>query len=44
VNAAARVCLIAVYSALARHGVGRDIRDAVAALAERHPARTRLIG
>ncbi len=34
ISAAARRCLVAAYGTLARHGAGRDVRDAVAACAE----------
>lgn len=39
--AAARECFVAAYGALARHGVSREIRDAVASFTERYVLRGR---
>ena len=39
--AAARDCFLAAYAALARHGVSRDLRDAVAGFTERYVLRGR---
>lgn len=39
--AAARICFVAAYAALARQGVSRDLRDAVAAFTERYVLRGR---
>ena len=39
--AAARDCFLAAYAALARHGVSRDLRDAVADFTERYVLRGR---
>jgi glutamate--cysteine ligase len=39
--AAARSCFVSAYAALARQGVGRDLRDAVADFTERYVMRSR---